>query len=97
MPRSQDFHGIAEHLRSAWDLRQKLAVRAAEAKLAVGLSIELVALLVNGAIVPTTEQRKIRERGRASLCPVMDVMSLAESHSAAREAAAAVSVVERPS
>jgi hypothetical protein len=67
-----------------------------EPKLAVGLSLELVALLVNGAVVPPTEQGEIRERGRASLGPVTDVMALAESHPAPRETAAAVSVMERP-
>jgi hypothetical protein len=94
--RSQDFHRIAEYLRSRRDLGQKPAVRPAEAKLAVGLSIELVALLVDGAMVPTTEQGQIRERRGASLCPVTDVMSLAESRSAAREAAAAVAMMKRP-
>ena len=93
--RSQDFQGIAEYLRSNRDLGQKPAVRPAEAKLAVGLSIELVTLLVDGAMVPTTEQSQIRERCRAPLGPVPDVMSLAESHAAAREAAAAVSMMER--
>jgi len=95
VPRSQDSSGIAGHLRSTRDLRQKLAVRAAEAKLAVGLSIELVALLVNGAMVAATEQGQIRERGWAALRPVTDVMTLHEAAPAAREATAAVSVVER--
>jgi hypothetical protein len=96
VPRSEDRHGIAGHLRRKLDLGQKLAVRTAEPKLAVRLSIELVALLVNGAVMPATEQSEIRERGGAPLCPVTDVMSLAETNPAAREAAAAVSVVERP-
>ena len=95
VPLSDDFHGIAAHCRWRRDLRQKPAVRAAEAKLAVGPLIELV-LLVNGAVVPTTEQGEIRERGGAPLGPVTDVMALAESHPAARETAAAVSVMERP-
>ena len=96
VPPSDDFHGIAGHCRWRWDLRQKPAVRAAEAKLAVGPSIELVALFVNGAMVPATEHGEIRERGGAPLGPVTDVMSLAEAHPAARETAAAVPVMERP-
>jgi hypothetical protein len=68
-----------------------------EPKLAIGLSLELVALLVNGAVVPATEHGEIRERGGAALGPVTDVMALADSHPAARETAAAVSVMERPS
>jgi len=96
VPRSQDFHGIAEYLRGGRNLRQKLAVRSVEPKLAVGLSNELIALLVNGAMVPATEQGKIRERGGAPLSPVTDVMALSKPAPAAREAAAAVSMMERP-
>ena len=94
--RSQDFHCIARYFRRTRHLGQNSAVRATEPQLAVGRSLELVALLVNGAVVPPTEQGEIRERGGAPLRPVTDVMALAESHSAAREATAAVSVVERP-
>ena len=93
---SEDLHGIAEHLRRRRNLGQKPAVRAAEAKLAVGLSIELITLLVNGAVVPATEQGEVRERGGAAVSPVTDVMALAEADAAAREAAAAVAVMERP-
>jgi hypothetical protein len=94
--RSQDVHGITGHIARRRDLGQKLPVRAAEQKLAVGLSIDLVTLLVNGAMVPATEQGEIRERSRAPLCPVTNVMALTESHSAARETAVAVSVMKRP-
>jgi len=96
VPRSQDFHWIAGHFRKMRDLGQKPAVRAAESKLTVRLSIELIALLVNGAVMAATEHGEIRERGRAALCPVTDVISLPEPEPAAREAAAAVSVMERP-
>ena len=95
--RSEDLHRIAAYLRRRRDLGQKPAVRTAEPKVAVRLSIELVALLVDGAVVPATEQREIRERGGAPLCPVTDVMALAEPDATAREAAATVAVVQRPS
>ncbi len=65
VPCSEDLHGIAAHLRCRRDLGQQPAVRTAEAKLAVRLSIELVVLLVDGAVMPATEQREIRERGGA--------------------------------
>jgi hypothetical protein len=45
------------------------------------------------AVMPTTQQREIRERSWPTLCPVMEVMSLGEADAAAREAAAAVSMV----
>ena len=96
VPRSKDLHGIAAHPRSRRDLGQTPAVRATEPKLAVRLSVELVALLVNGAVMPATQHSEIRERGGAPLCPVTNVMSLAEANPAAREPTAAVSMVERP-
>jgi len=47
-------------------------------------------------MVPATEQGQIRERGGPALGPVANVMALPEADSAAREATAAVSVMERP-
>src|SRR5207249_5750851 len=95
VPRSQDLYWIAGHRGRTRDLGQDPPVRAAEPKLTVGLAIDLVALFVNRAVVPATQQGEIRERGRASLRPVTDVMALAEPEPASREAAPAVSVVER--
>ena len=95
--RSQDLNSIAAHRRWTRDLEQEPAVRAAELKRAVRLSIELVPLLVDGAVVAATEQREIRERGGAALRPVTNVMALAEADPAAREAAASVPMVERSS
>jgi len=68
----------------------------AELKLAVGLPLTLETLLVDGAVVPATEQREIRQRRRAAMRPVADVMALAERHATAREAAAEVPMVQRP-
>src|SRR5947207_15433975 len=87
--RPQDLHGIVRHLDRRRDLGQRPAVRAAERKLTVGLSIDLVALFVNRAVVPATEQGEIRERGGAPLGPVTDVMPLPEPDPAAREPTAA--------
>jgi hypothetical protein len=53
--RLQDPHGIAAHLGRRRDLRENPAVRAAEPKLAVRLSIKLVAFFVHGAVMPATE------------------------------------------
>ena len=55
VPRSQGVRCIARHFRSTRDIGQKPAIRAAEPELAIGLSIDLEALLVNGAMVPATE------------------------------------------
>jgi len=94
---AEALHGIVGHRRRRRDLGQESAVRATESKLAVWLSIELVTLFVDRAVVSATEQGEIRQRGGAALRPVTDVMALAEPDPAAREAAAAVAVVKRSS
>ena len=96
MPRSDGLHGIVWHLVRKRDLGENPPVRAAEPKLAVGLSIKPVALFMDRAVVPATEQGEIRERRGAPLGPVTDVMALAEPNAATRKTAAAVAVVERP-
>jgi hypothetical protein len=96
VPLSQDLHRIVGNLGRRRDLWQKPAVRAAEPKLAVGFSIELITLFVDGAVMAATQKGEIRERCRAALGPVTDVVTLSEANSAAREAAAAVPAVERP-
>src|SRR5437879_2967028 len=93
--RTQRMHGIARYRGRRRDLRHDLTVLATEAKLATRLSIEMIAFFVNGAVMPATEQGEIRERRGPAIGPVTDVMALAEANPAAREAAAAVSMVER--
>ena len=93
--RTQRVHGIARYRGRRRDLRHDLTVRATEAKLATRLSIELIAFFVDGAVVPATEQGEIRERRGPAIGPVTDVMALAEANPAAREATAAVAMVER--
>src|SRR5207247_9318256 len=96
VPGAEDRDGIVEHLRRPRHLRQQPTVRATKPKLAVRRAIELVALLVDGAVVVAAEQGEVRERGGASLGPVANVMALAEAPAAARAAAAAASMVARP-
>jgi hypothetical protein len=96
VPRSEDLDGIAGQLARGRHLGEELTARPPEAELATDVSIELVALLVDGAVVPAAEQGEVREGRRASLGPVTNVMALAELDATAREAAAVVPVVERP-
>jgi hypothetical protein len=96
VPGSKNCNGIARHARRRRHFGENSAIRATEPKLAVRLAIDLIAFLVDGAVVPATEQGEIRERGGASIGPVTDVMALADPNPAAREAAAAVSMVEGP-
>jgi hypothetical protein len=95
VPRPERLDRIRGHRGRPRDVGQEPAVRPPEPERAVGLSIDLVALLVDRAVMPATEEREVRERGRATLRPVPDVMPLAEREPAAREAAAPVSRVER--
>ena len=93
--RSQDLDGIVAQLRRTRDLGQEPPVRAAELKLTVGLSLELVAFLVHGAVVAATEQREVRERRGAACRPVTEMMALCERQPASGEAAAAVTMQKR--
>jgi len=95
MPRSQNVDGVVRQLWRRRHFGQRPAIRAPESELAVGLSLDVVTLLVNGAMVPATEQGQVRERRGATVGPVADVMALAGPKTTAREAAAAVSMVER--
>jgi len=45
--------------RVEWDLGEQLAVRPAESQLSVRLSIDLIALLMDGSMVPTAEHGEI--------------------------------------
>ncbi len=94
-PLPEDLDGITAHHDRRWDIGQEPAVRTPEPERAVGLSIDLVALLVDRAVVPATEQGEIRERGRAAFRPVAHVMPFTQPEAAAREAAALVPVLER--
>src|SRR5688572_17402671 len=93
--RPQGLDRIGGHRGRGRHLGQQPAVRSPELERAVGLSIDLIAFLVHGAVMAATEQSEVRERGRAALGPMMEVMSLPEPEAAAREAAALVSMMER--
>ncbi len=96
VPGQEGLDGIGGYRSGRRHLGQEPPVRAPEPEFAVGLSIHLVALLVDRAVVPATEQREIRERRRAAVRPVADVVPLAEREPAAGKAAAPVPVVEHP-
>src|SRR2546429_6061661 len=95
MPRPERRDRIGGQRDRRRDVGQEAAVRPPEPERAVGLWIDAIALLVDRAVVPATEQREVGERGGAALCPVADVMPLAHRQPAAREAAAAVAMVKR--
>ena len=69
--------------------------RPTELQRAIELSIDLVALLMDGAVMAPAQHREVRQRGGPALRPVPDVMTLAKRKTAAWEAAASISIVER--
>jgi hypothetical protein len=87
--RPEDLDWIVRHRCGGRDIGQGPAIRSPERERAVGLSIDVIPLLVNRAMVSTAEQREIRERGRAAFGPVAHVMPLAQRESAAGKAATA--------
>ena len=76
-------------------LGERAAVRLPELERAVWPARDLVALLVYRAVMPTTKQSQIRERCRAALRPVVEMMGLNDPHSAPGKAAGPVSMQER--
>jgi hypothetical protein len=93
--RAERLDRIGGHRGRRRNVGDEPAIRAPELQCAVGLSIDLIALLVHRAVVPVTEQGEVRERGRVPVRPMADVMALAERDPAAREATALVAVMER--
>ena len=94
--RSQDVDRVGRCRQRARYFGQEPPIRTAEPQLTVVVAVDLVTLLVNGTMMPSTQHGQIRERSRAILGPVADVMALSESNPAARETTAPISVVQRP-
>src|SRR5437773_8671250 len=87
---------IGGHLGRWWDLGQGSAIRPTEPKRAVEPAMDSVALLVDRAVMPATEQREVRKRGRSPFRPVAKMVPLREADAAARKATAPIAVMERP-
>jgi hypothetical protein len=78
VPSADQLHGIGMYRRGRRHLGHEPAIRSPEPELSIGLSLDLVAFLVDRAVVPATEQREVRERGGPAVRPVTDVMALTE-------------------
>ena len=85
--------GIVGDRQRGRDVGQRSSVRSPEPQLAVGLPFHLISLLVDSAVMAPTEEREVRKRGGPALSPMTDVMPLAKRHAAAREPAAAITMV----
>jgi hypothetical protein len=92
---SQVVNRIGWHCGGCWDRWHQPAVRPPELGLAIRPSIDLITLLVDGAVMPTAERREIRQGGGTAVSPVADVMALAKPRPAAGEATASITVLKR--
>jgi hypothetical protein len=50
---------ITRHFGRRWHLRHRVTVRSPELKRPIGQARDLIALLVDGAVMPATEQREV--------------------------------------
>jgi hypothetical protein len=67
-----------------------------ELQVAVRPALDLVALLVDRAVVPTAQPGQVRQRRGATLGPVTNMMTLPEPYGATGEATVLVAMLERP-
>jgi hypothetical protein len=88
--------GVGRHCGRHRNLCEEPPIGPAKSQRTIGFAIDLKPLFVDRSVVLATEQGEVRERGRAPVRPVTDVVALAETHAAPREAAAAVAMLERP-
>ena len=93
--RLENLHRIGGYRSRRRHLGQRATIGLAELERPVWGSIDLVALLVDGAVMATAEQGEVRECGRAALRPVTEMMPLGEASVAARKPAISVSSVKR--
>src|SRR5580765_735186 len=96
IPRSEQLPGIARDLRRWRDVGNNVTIRPSEPQLAIRVAIDLVALLVNAAMVTATQHDQIGERGGPAVSPVVNVVALNKAQSTSREAATMVTMLERP-
>ncbi len=95
MRHPESLDGLPWHCGRPRHLRQRPAIRAPESQRPVRPARDLIALLVHGPVMPTAEEREVRERGQTAVRPVAEMMPLTEADAAAGEAATAVPMVER--
>src|SRR6266542_3582363 len=95
MSHPESLDGLFWHCGRPRYLRQRPAIRAPESQRPVRPARDLIALLVYSPVMPTAEEREVRERGRTAVRPVAEMMPLAEADAAAGEAATQVPMVER--
>jgi hypothetical protein len=95
MHHPESLDGLLRHRARRRHLKQSPTIRPPESQRPVRPARDLVTLLMHGPVMPAAEQREIRERCRPAVRPVTEMMPLPETHTAAREAATPIPMVER--
>ena len=93
--RPEDRDGISGACSGGRHLRERAAVGSPELERPVRPARDVETLFVYGTMMPAAEQREIGELRRAALRPVVEMMSLNDSHAAPGKAAGPVSMQER--
>ena len=75
-------------------VRQRISIGPHEFESAAWCSSDAMPFLVDRAMMATTEQHQVAERGGTALGPVLDVMAFTQAGAAPREAASPVAVQE---
>jgi len=76
VPGPQELLRVFAYLGRRRDFGENSPVRASEYQRTIRLALEMIALLVHGAVVATAEQGEVRQRRGPTVRPVTDVMSL---------------------
>jgi hypothetical protein len=92
---SERLDWIVRHRGRRWHVGQRPTIGPAELKRAVRPSLNRESLLVDGSVMPATQQRQVREGCGATVRPVTEVMPLPERQSTAWEATGTIARVER--
>ena len=82
IPRSERANRIAGDRWRSRHVGEQMSVWCPEPQLTVGPSLDLISLLVDGAVMAPAQHREVRQRGGPALGPVTDVMALTEGHAA---------------
>ena len=95
VPTHQRLDWIRRELRQWWCLEQRLSLRCEEHDLPVAVATDLVATLVDPAMMAATQEQRIVQLGLSAVRPVHDVVGVGEAEPTAWEATPTVSDVER--
>src|SRR5262245_9028092 len=86
---------IGRYGRSCWAFGEDRAVGTPETELAIWLSLDVITVFVDRAVVPTAQRREIRQGRRAAMRPMANMMTLAKRPPAAREATSLIAMFKR--